>query len=106
MTRNGYPNQNWTHDANYCIIDETTEQGRAMAQAYVDNFPFVSFTHDGKFVTTVVVLENEKQIELERLEQQRLEEEILNSLVPTDREVLLAETEIQTITILMEAGLI
>ena len=44
------------------------------------------------------------QRELERLQQE--EEELLDSLIPSDKEMLMAEVEIQTITILMEVGLI
>lgn len=39
-------------------------------------------------------------------EQQRLEQELLDSLMPSKDEILMAEVEIQTITILMEVGLI
>lgn len=34
------------------------------------------------------------------------EEQLLDSLIPSDKEMLLAEVEIQTITILMEVGLV
>ncbi len=44
------------------------------------------------------------QRELERIQQE--EEELLDSLIPSDKELLMAEVEIQTITILMEVGLI
>ena len=41
------------------------------------------------------------------LEQQiQQEQELLESLIPSDKEILMAEVEIQTITILMEVGLI
>ena len=39
-------------------------------------------------------------------EQQRLEQELLDNLIPSKDEMLMAEVEIQTITILMEVGLI
>jgi len=40
--------------------------------------------------------------------EQRLaaEQELLNNLIPTEKDMLMAEVEIQTITILMEVGLI
>lgn len=44
------------------------------------------------------------QRELERLQQE--EQELLDSLIPSEIEMLMAEVEIQTITILMEVGLI
>ena len=44
------------------------------------------------------------QRELERLQQE--ERELLDSLIPSDKEMLMAEVEIQTITILVEVGLI
>ena len=54
----------------------------------------------------------EKFFTLEEIEQQELEQiiraeqELLDSLIPSDKEMLMAEVEIQTITILMEVGLI
>ncbi|MBC8589322.1 hypothetical protein [Paratissierella segnis] len=39
-------------------------------------------------------------------EQQRLEQELLDNLIPSKDEMLMAEVEIQTITILQEVGLI
>lgn len=42
--------------------------------------------------------------ELERIQQE--EQELIDSLIPSEREMLMAEVEIQTITILKEAGLI
>lgn len=44
------------------------------------------------------------QKELERLQVE--EQELLDNLIPSDKEMLMAEVEIQTITILMEVGLI
>lgn len=44
----------------------------------------------------------------QQITQQALAEEqaILDSLIPSEKEILMAEVEIQTITILMEVGLI
>src|SRR5690606_29706324 len=60
------PNTNWTDDDSFFIIDETTEEGKQMAQIYIENYPFVDFEHDGEFVTKVIVLDKpEKPAELE-----------------------------------------
>ncbi len=45
-----------------------------------------------------------EQIEVDKLHKE--EQELLDSLTPSDKEMLMAEVEIQTITILMEVGLI
>lgn len=42
----------------------------------------------------------------ELVRQKQEEQELLDSLIPSDREMLMADVEIQTITILMEVGLI
>lgn len=55
-TNSLFPNTDWYDEGNY-IIDETTEQGKQMAQTYIDNYPFVDFEHDGEFVTKVIVLD-------------------------------------------------
>lgn len=47
-----------------------------------------------------------RKAEIEQEEQRRLEQELLDSLIPSKEEILLAEAEIQTINILMEVGLI
>lgn len=52
-----YSNRKWVSDEGYYIIDETTEEGRQMAQTYIKNWPFVDFEHDGEFVTKVIVLD-------------------------------------------------
>lgn len=44
------------------------------------------------------------QRELE--EQLRLEEELFNSLIPSEKEVLMAEIELNTINLLIESGVI
>lgn len=44
--------------------------------------------------------------ERELEEQQRLEQELLDSLIPTEKEVLMAEVELNTINLLMEVGLV
>ena len=45
-----------------------------------------------------------EQYEIDK--QERLDQELLDSLIPSKDEMLMAEVEIQTITILMEVGLI
>lgn len=45
-----------------------------------------------------------RQRELE--EQQRLEEELLNNLIPSERELLMAEIELNIINLLMEVEVI
>jgi len=55
-TNSLFPNTDWYDEGNY-IIDETTEQGKQMAQTYIENYPFVEFEHDEKLVTKVIVLE-------------------------------------------------
>lgn len=49
-------NIDWYNEGNY-IIDETTDEGKQMAQTYIDNYPFVDFEHDGQYVTKVIVLD-------------------------------------------------
>jgi len=49
-------------------------------------------------------LEEITQRELDYQAQQ--EQSLLDSLLPTDKEMLMAEIEIQTITVMMEVGLI
>lgn len=39
-------------------------------------------------------------------EQYRLEEELFNSLLPTEKEILMAEIELNTINLLLETGVI
>ena len=56
-TNTMYPNSNWYEDEENYIIDETTDEGKQMAQMYIDNYPFVDFEHDGEFVTKVIVLD-------------------------------------------------
>lgn len=101
-----YPNTNWYEGEENYIIDETTEEGQLMAKTYTENYPFVDFEHDGEFVTKVTILEAEKLNEEERLEQERLENELSNSLKPSDKEVLMAEVELNTINLLLELGVI
>ena len=55
-TRSDKPNEDWYNEGNY-IIDETTDEGKQMAQTYIENYPFVDFEHDGEFVTKVIVLD-------------------------------------------------
>ena len=55
-TNSLFPNVDWYNEGNY-IIDETTDEGKQMAQTYIENYPFVDFEHDGKFVTKVIVLD-------------------------------------------------
>ncbi|MBU5311471.1 hypothetical protein KQI38_05475 [Tissierella carlieri] len=57
LINNKYPNTNWADEEGYFIIDETTEDGKRMAQMYIENYPLVDFEHDGEFVTKVIVLE-------------------------------------------------
>lgn len=101
-TRRDKPSVNWYEDENNFIIDETTEEGKQMAQTYIDNYPFVDFEHDGVFVTKVIVLEEEMQTELDRLEQERLEKELLNNLLPSEKEMLMAAIELNIINLLLE----
>ena len=52
-----YPNVDWYNEGNY-VIDETTPEGKQMAQTYIENWPFLDFEHDeNNFVTKVIVLE-------------------------------------------------
>lgn len=61
-----YPNTNWTGDKGNYIIDETSREGKELAQMYIQNHPFVDFEYDGEFVTNVIVLDKpEKPIEVE-----------------------------------------
>uniref|UniRef100_UPI003904D836 hypothetical protein n=1 Tax=Gudongella sp. SC589 TaxID=3385990 RepID=UPI003904D836 len=55
-TRSDKPNSDWYNNGNL-IIDETAEEGKQMAQTYIENYPFVNFEHDGEFVTKVIVLD-------------------------------------------------
>lgn len=65
-TRGDKPNENWYEDEDNYIVDETTEEGKQMAQIYIENYPFVDFEHDGEFVTKVIVLDKpEKPPEVE-----------------------------------------
>ena len=51
--------------------------------------------------------ESEEYLQQRALEEQeRLDQELLDSLIPSKDEMLMAEVEINTITILMEVGLI
>lgn len=61
-----YPNKNWYEDEDNYVIDETTEEGKQMAELYIENYPFVDFEYDGKFVTNVIILDKpEKPEEIE-----------------------------------------
>lgn len=51
-----FPNIDW-HNVGNLIVDETTEEGRAMAQTIINNYPFFDFEFEGQIVTNVVVLE-------------------------------------------------
>lgn len=97
-----YPNTNWYNDEENYIIDETTEEGQCMAQAYIENYPFVDIEHDGQFVTKVIVLKDEKLAEEEKIEQERLEQELLDGLLPSEKEMLIAEIELNIINLLLE----
>ncbi|MBU5312206.1 hypothetical protein KQI38_09220 [Tissierella carlieri] len=97
-----YHNSNWYEDEENYIIDETTKDGKLMAQIYIENYPFVDFEHDGEFVIKVIVLEDEKLAEEERIEQERLEQELLDSLLPSEKEMLIAEIELNIINLLLE----
>lgn len=56
-TNSQFPHTDWYDEGNY-IIDETTEQGKQMAQMYIDNYPFVDIEVDkNNFVTKVIVLD-------------------------------------------------
>lgn len=55
-TNSMFPNVDWYNEGNF-IIDETTDEGKQMAQTYIDSYPFVDFEHDGEFVTKVIVLD-------------------------------------------------
>lgn len=87
-------------------INESTEEGRIMAELYKSNYPFVDFEHDGEYVTKVIVLENEKEAELDRIEQERLEQQLLENLKPSEKEILMAEIELSTINLLLELEVI
>lgn len=104
-TNSMFLSEDWYNEGNY-IIDETTEEGQQMVQTYIENHPFVDFEHDGEFITKVIVLEDEKLAEQERLEQEKLEQELIENLKPSDKEVLMAEIELNTINLLIESGVI
>lgn len=55
-----FPNSDWYAEGNH-IIDETTEQGKLMAQKYIENYPFVDFKAEGQMVTEVMVLNRPKK---------------------------------------------
>lgn len=57
-----HPNTNWYPTENNYIIDETTKQGRDMAQIVIDNYPFFDFENDGEFVTKVVILDRPERL--------------------------------------------
>lgn len=97
-----YPNINWIEDEDNYIIDETTDEGQLMGQVYTENYPFVKIEHDGEFVTKVIVLEEERVADEERLEQERVETELINSLFPSEKEMLMAEIELNIINLLLE----
>lgn len=101
-----YPNTNWLNNNNFFIIDETTQKGHIMAKTYISNYPFVDFEHDGKFVTKVIILEDEKFKEQKKLEQKKIENNLEESLKPSNKEVLIAEVELNTINLLLESGVI
>ena len=71
-----FPGADWYSEGNY-IIDETAEQGKQMAQLYIDNYPFVDYEQDGEFVTKVIVLdkpEKPEEVEGKRIELQQDEQ--------------------------------
>lgn len=75
-TNSLFPNTDWYEEGNF-IIDETTEQGQRMVQAYVENYPFVDFEANDKAITKVLILDEPikpkevvgKEIVLEQNEQ-------------------------------------
>lgn len=55
----------------------------------------------------ILIEPSESYLTERELERQKQEEvELLNRLIPSDKDMLMAEVEIQTITIMMEVGLI
>jgi len=44
-THSLYPNSDWENDGNY-VIDETTDDGKLLAQRVVDNSPYFDFALD------------------------------------------------------------
>ena len=52
-----YPGTNWYEGEQNYIIDETTDEGKQMAKAYIENYPFVDIEHDGEFITKVIILD-------------------------------------------------
>jgi hypothetical protein len=105
-----YPNSNWyANESNY-VIDETTEKGQKMAKAYIENYPFVDFEHDGEFVTKVIVLDKPEippEVEGKRIELVQNEngewEYVYVDIPPTKEELLqiqLAQNTAETIEIM------
>lgn len=72
-----YPNTDWYSKEENLIIDETTEEGLLMAQTYIENYPFIDFEHDGKFISKVIVLDRpERPPEVEGKEIQLIKNEL------------------------------
>lgn len=105
-TNSLFPNIDWYEDENNYVIDETTEEGQIIMQTYIENYPFVEIEHTDGHVTNVVVLEEERLEEIERLENERIEQELLDSLKPSEKEVLMAEVELSTLNLLLELEVI
>ena len=56
---------------------------------------------------TIEVLFTEEELKQQELEnQQKLEQELVESLKPSEKEVLMAEIELNTINLLIESGVI
>ena len=89
-----YPNTNWLDDDEYFLIDETTEVGKQLAEIVIENFPYIELIIENNKVADVSVTDG------------KVEQDLLDSLIPTSEEVFRAEIDLQIINILQEAGLI
>lgn len=47
-TRSDKPNENWYEEEDNYIVDETTEEGRILAQKIIENYPYFDFVFDDK----------------------------------------------------------
>lgn len=59
-----FPNINWYPKEDNYIVDETTEEGQLMMATYINSYPLVTFEHDGKYVTSVSIINLQKPPEV------------------------------------------
>lgn len=89
-----YPDTNWLNDYEYFLIDENSEAGKRLAKIVIENFPYIELVIKDDKVIDILVTEG------------KIEQDLLESLIPTPEEVFRAEIDLQIINILQEAGLI